>query len=108
MAPVNDREKPDDAGHRSCTPAPTVAADDSDARGSTRRHFFLSVAAAAAGIGCRPPPRVAKTVDLQRPPVPAARAPETVDASIRAVRDHVLKLESPPSFVFTTQFKDVP
>lgn len=95
------------AGRRPSPPPGLAAGRRGDGRGSTRRHFFLTVAVAAAGLGCRASPAAEPALPRATPDRPP-RAEEAVDPSIRAVRDHVLRLESPPAFVFTTKFRDVP
>lgn len=99
------RIPPAAAGDRPSGPQ-QPAGNDVPASGSGRRDFFLTVALAAAALGCRgspPPSPPARSATPAPPPEPA-----DLSQDIRAIRAHVLKLEAPPSFVFSVRFRDVP
>ncbi len=88
------------------TPGPRQPAEsDVPTGGAGRRDFFLTIALAAT-LGCRgspPPGPPARSATPAPPPEPA-----DLSQDIRAIRAHVLKLEAPPSFVFSVRFRDVP
>lgn len=92
------REVPKDGGHPSRRDRPSSA--------STRRHFVFGAAMAAVTVGCRP--QASGSAGPESPHVPAAGTAGDVAPDIQAVREHRLPIEAPPSFVFTTRFKDVP
>ena len=76
-------------------------------RGS-RRSFLVLLAAPALSIGCRRAPEPLPAREAGGPQHTPSDDEHGLAPDIRAVREYVLPLEAPPSFVFSTGFRKVP